>query len=177
MPAVLAKEAERPMNRTSSLAKLAAALLAAATPAATALAGELESNRALVERYFEEVWNRGNLDALDEIMDPAYVNHSPGLPNPKPGAEGLKPIVAAMRQGLPDLHYTIEDMVVQPDKVAVHVRFTATHTGDLFGIKPTGKRIEVDQMQFEHIRNGKIVAHWRRTDDLGMLKQLGLMDK
>lgn len=165
------------MNRPSPLAGLAAALLAAATPAATALAGELESNRALVERYFEEVWNRGNLDALDEIVDPAYVNHSPGLPDPAPGPAGLKPIVAAMRSGLPDLHYTIEDMVVQPDKVAVHVRFTATHTGDLFGIKPTGKRIEVDQMQFEHISNGKIVAHWRRTDDLGMLRQLGLIEK
>lgn len=165
------------MTLSPSIARLVAVLLAASTPASVALAGDIENNRALIERYFEEVWNRGNLDALDEIMHPAYVNHSPGLPDPGPGPAGLKPIVAAMRKGLPDLHYTIEDMVVQPDKVAVHVRFTATHTGELFGIKPTGKRIEVDQMQFEHFKGGKIVAHWRRTDDLGMLRQLGLIDK
>ena len=71
--------------------------------------------RALVTRYFEEVWNRGRLDTLDEILTADYVNHSPSLPNPRPGPAGLKPIVAAMRGGIADLHYEILDMVATPD--------------------------------------------------------------
>ncbi|MFN4275243.1 MAG: ester cyclase [Ferrovibrio sp.] len=160
--------------KQTTAATLAAALLSISPAQAGDFAGDrIEQNRRLIERYFEEVWNQGKLDVLDELMHPAYVNHSPGLPDPLPGPAGLKPIVAAMRIGLPDMHYTIEDMVIAPDKVAVRVTLRATHTGDLFGMAPTGKRIEVDQMQIEHIEGGKIVEHWRRTDDMGLLRQLG----
>jgi predicted ester cyclase len=65
-------------------------------------------------------------------------------------------------------------MVVTADKIAVRVVMTGTHTGDLFGIAPTGKYVSVNQFQIERIENGKIVEHWRQTDDLGMLRQLGL---
>lgn len=135
----------------------------------------IERNERLIRRYFEEVWNRGELEALDEIVAPDYVNHSPGMPDPRPGPEGLKPIVAALRKGIPDVAYAIQDIVVSPDKVAVRVVMTGTHTGALFGIPPTGRRLTVEQMQIERIENGKIAEHWRRTDDLGMMRQLGLL--
>lgn len=135
----------------------------------------IEKNRQIVTRYFEEVWNQGKLEVLDELIAPNYVNHNPGAPNPKLGPEGLKPIVAAMRKGIPDIKYTILDMVVTSDKVAVRVVMTGTQTGELFGIPPTGRKVTVNQFQFERIENGKIVEHWRQTDDLGMLKQLGLI--
>lgn len=57
----------------------------------------LNRNRKLIQRYFKEVWNEGNVDLLDELLTPDYVNHSPGLPNPPLGPDGLKPIVLAMR--------------------------------------------------------------------------------
>ncbi len=135
----------------------------------------IEQNKRLVTRYFDEVWNQGKLEVLNELIAPNYINHSPGAPNPKPGPEGLKPIVEAIRKGIPDVKYTIQDMVVAPDKVAVRVVMTGTHTGDFFGIAPTGKRVTVNQFQIERIENGKIVEHWRQTDDLGMMRQLGLL--
>lgn len=134
------------------------------------------ATRALIRRYFDEVWNAGRLDVLDELMAPDYRNHSPGLPaDPRPGPAGLKPIVAAMRAGIPDLHYEILDLVATAAKVAVHLRVTGTHTGTLFGLAPTGRRIDVRQMQIEWIRGGRIRQHWRITDDLALQRQLGVL--
>ena len=132
-------------------------------------------SRQVITRYFEEVWNRGQLDVLDEIMASDYVNHNPGIPNPRPGPEDLKPIVRAMRDGIPDLHYRILDMVLTPDKVAVYLRVTGTHRGTLFGIAPTGRKIDVRQMQIEWLREGQIWQHWRVTDELGLMRQLGVV--
>lgn len=134
----------------------------------------LEKNKALVTRYFEQAWNEGRLEVLDDIISSDYINHSPGFENPKPGPEGLKPIVSAIRQGFPDLKYIIKKLVVAEDHVAAHVVMTGTHTGEFFGIPATGKQIEVPQMQIERIVNGKIREHWRVTDDFSMIKQLGL---
>jgi steroid delta-isomerase-like uncharacterized protein len=129
----------------------------------------------LVTRYFEEVWNQGRVDVLDELLTPDYRNHSPSIPDPRPGPADLKPIVAAMRAGIPDLRYEIIDLVATPDKVAVHVRLTGTHTGTLFGIPATGRPIDVRQMQFEWIEAGRISRHWRVTDELSLMRQLGVV--
>jgi steroid delta-isomerase-like uncharacterized protein len=133
----------------------------------------LDANRRLIQRYFNEVWNEGRLDVLDELLTPDYINHSPGIPNPRPGPADLKSIVAAMRAGIPDLHYEILDVVVAENKVAAYVRMTGTHRGDFFGMRATGRSIDVRQMQIERIRDGRICAHWRITDDLTLLRQLG----
>jgi predicted ester cyclase len=134
-----------------------------------------DKSRQVVTRYFEQVWNLGELDALDELMTTDYVNHSPSTPDPRPGPEGLKPIVRAMREGIPDLHYQILDMVVAQDKVAVYLRVTGTHDGVLFGMAPTGRRIDVRQMQIEYLRDGRICQHWRVTDELALMRQLGVV--
>lgn len=129
----------------------------------------------VIRRYFGEVWNEGRLDVLDEIIAPDYLNHSPGLPNPAPGPAGLKPIVVAMRHAFPDLHYEVLDLVIGEGKVAVRCTLTGTHRGDFFGIPATGKAVKANQFQIEYIRAGQIVEHWRQTDDLGLLRQLGVL--
>lgn len=129
----------------------------------------------LLTRYFDDVWSRGDVDLLDALVTEDYVNHSPSVPDPRPGAADLKPIVRAMRTGIPDLRYEMLDTVVGQDKVAVHVRVTGTHTGPLFGIPPTGRRIDVRQMQIEWLRDGRIAQHWRVTDELGLMRQLGVV--
>jgi steroid delta-isomerase-like uncharacterized protein len=134
---------------------------------------DVDDARRLITRYFEEVWNQGHLDTLDELLTPDYLNHSPSTPYPPRGPAGLKPIVAAMRDAVPDLHYDILDMVVAADKAAVFVRVTGTQTGPLFGLPASGKRIDVRQMQIEWIENGRIAQHWRITDELTLLRQLG----
>jgi len=136
----------------------------------------IAANRRLVTRYFEHAWNAGDVDVLHDLLAPDYVNHSPGMPTPEPGPAGLKPIIRAMRTGFPDLHFAIEDMVVAHDAVAVRSIMTGTHAGELFGAPPTKRRVRIAQMQIEHIAAGRIVAHWRQTDDLALHRQLGWID-
>lgn len=137
---------------------------------------EIESNKALIETYFYEVWNKGNIEKLEKIVDPLYINHNPSTPDPAPGPEGLKPIILAMRKGIPDLTYTIEETIITPDRIVARVLVKGTHLDTLFGIPPTGKNIEVRQINVEYIKNGKIVEHWRVTEELQMMKQLGLLN-
>lgn len=132
-------------------------------------------NKALIETYFYDVWNKGDLSKLDAIIDPTYINHSPSVPNPPPGPEGLRPIILAMRNGMPDLHYTIEDTVIAEDRIVARVLVEGTHLDTLFGIPPTGKRIKIRQINIERVKNGKITEHWRVTEELKMMQQLGLM--
>jgi hypothetical protein len=132
-------------------------------------------NIATLRRYFEEAWNLGRVDVLDELMAPDYLNHSASIPDPRPGPADLKPIVAAMRRGIPDLHYEILDLVATASKCAVYLRVTGTHTGELFGIAPSGRRIDVRQMQIEWLREGRIWQHWRVTDELSLMRQIGVV--
>ncbi len=134
----------------------------------------LDQNKQLIETYFFNVWNHGELDLLDEIIDENYVNHSPGgTVKPLPGAAGLKPILAAMRQGFPDLHYSIQDLVITEDRIVARVKMSGTLMGELWGMQPNGKKVEVNQINIEYIKKGKITQHWRLTDELNMMKQLG----
>lgn len=131
-------------------------------------------NQQLIRAYFNEVWNKGNLHLLDELLSPGYLNHSSSIPNSPPGPAGLKPIVSAMRIAFPDLHYTIQDLIVTNDRVVARVKMTGTHSGDFFGIPPTQKKISVNQINIEYIENGRIAEHWRITDENAMMIQLGL---
>ena len=135
-------------------------------------------NRAarVVTRYFDEAWNHGRVEVLDELLTEDYVNHSPSIPDPQPGPADLKPIIRAMRAAITDLHYEILDMVATPEKVAVFVRLTGRHTGPLFGIAPTGRAIDVRQMQIEWLRDGRIWQHWRITDERTLMQQLRVGD-
>lgn len=132
-------------------------------------------NRQIVETYFNEAWNKGNTGVLDQLLAADYINHTPSTPNPPRGAKGLKPIVLAIRKGFPDLHYEIKELIVTKDRAVARVVMTGTNTGELFGMAPTGKKITVNQINIEKIINGKIAEHWRVTDELSMMKQLGAL--
>jgi steroid delta-isomerase-like uncharacterized protein len=132
----------------------------------------VRENRKLIETYFSEVWSEGNVDLLDELVTPDYINHTPGAPNPIPGPEGLKPIVLEMRKGFPDLHYEIEDLIITSNRVVARTIVSGTHIGHLWGMQPTQKKFRVSQINIEYIENGKIAEHWRITDEHLLLNQL-----
>lgn len=137
----------------------------------------IEKNELLIQQYFGEVWNKGKADLLDDLITPDYINHSSSVLNPLPGPAGLKPIVSAMRQAFPDLHYKIEDLIITEDRVIARVIMTGTHQGDFFGLGPTNRKIKVNQINIEYITDSKISEHWRLTDELCLMNQLGLIRK
>lgn len=150
-------------------------LTASRSHAASSATATLADNKRIAQRYFEEVWNQGRLDLLDELLTPDYVNHTPSTPNPPRGPAGLKPIVAAIRTGFPDLHFRIEDVIVTDDRAVIRTVMTGTHRGNLFGIAPTGRSVAVNQINIERIVEGRIAEHWRVTDELSLMRQLGVV--
>lgn len=139
---------------------------------ASANTGHTRSEQ-LIRRYFD-VWNTGILEPLDELLSPAYINHTPSTPDPPRGPGGLKPIIVAMRTAFPDLHYWIQDIIATPDRAVARVVMTGTHRGALFGLPATGRSVRVNQINIEQIdRQGRIAEHWRVTDELTLMRQLG----
>jgi len=135
----------------------------------------MDAKEIVIRRYFAELFNQGKLELLPELLRPDYVNHSPGSAELPRGRDGVGVVVQALRRGFPDLHYRIDDLVVGEDSVAVRTTLTGTHHGELFGVGPTGRTVEVTQMTFERFREGRIVAHHRLTDELSLLRQLGVL--
>jgi steroid delta-isomerase-like uncharacterized protein len=135
-----------------------------------------EENKAVVRRFIDEVWNNGNLDAIDELVSEDQVDHDPGRPPDMPGGpEGMHQFVQMYRAAYPDTHLEIGEIVAEGDLVAYTWTATGTHQGELMGIPPTGKSVTVTGMALDRIRDGKIVESWGNYDSLGMLVQLGVV--
>jgi len=132
-----------------------------------------ESNKAIMRRFWD-VWEQGNINLLDELLAPDYVNHTLATPDLPRGPEGVKEVVSMFRNAMPDLRVVVEDMIAEGDKVATRYALEGTHRGELFGIPPTGQRLSIKSITVERVSEGKIVEHWRNTDELGMMRQLGV---
>jgi steroid delta-isomerase-like uncharacterized protein len=132
-----------------------------------------EENKALVRRSFEEVFNQGNLDAVEELFAPDYVLHDPTSPEEIRGTEGMRGYVSMYRTAFPDLQQTIEDQIAEGEKVATRLTGRGTHQGELVGIPPTGNRVEAPGIVIDRITGGKIAESWANYDALGMMQQLG----
>ncbi|MEZ4232085.1 MAG: ester cyclase [Polyangiaceae bacterium] len=134
-----------------------------------------DTKSRVIHRYFDELFNQGKLELVDELLHPDYVNHSPGSPQQPCGREGVKQVVRDLRSAFPDLHYTVEDLVIGSDSVAVRTTLRGTQRGAFYGTPPTDKPVEVSQITIERFRDGRIVAHHRLTDELGLMRQLGVL--
>jgi steroid delta-isomerase-like uncharacterized protein len=132
-----------------------------------------EESKAIMRRYFEGAWEQGNVDLLDELLAPDYVNHTPATPDLPTSPEGVKAVVSLFRNAMPDLRVVIEDMIAEGDKVATRYTLEGTHEGELFGVPPTGQRLSIKSISVERVSDGKIREHWRVTDSLDMMHQLG----
>ena len=133
-----------------------------------------ESNKALFRRYFDEGTNRGNLDVVEELFAPDYKHHDPANPDVIVGNEGVRRHIQTLRGAFPDITIQIEDMVAQGDKVVIRWTANVTHTGDYFGIPPTGKSATITGMNTWQVQDGKAVEGWVNRDDVGLMQQLGL---
>jgi steroid delta-isomerase-like uncharacterized protein len=136
-----------------------------------------DASRDWVERYFDDVTNKGNLDVADELFAVDYVHHDPANPDPHGvvGVEDVKRHLKELLDAFPDTRFTVDDVVAEGDDVVVRWTVTCTHTGDYFGIPPTNKSATITGMNTWRITDGMAVEGWVSRDDLGLLQQLGVI--
>ena len=131
------------------------------------------SNKTIVQRMFDEIINKGDVDLVDELFDPAFVTETPQGTFDR---EGFKQYVLGWRAGFPDVRCEVTDVVEEGDRIAWAVRATGTHTGDFMGIPATGRSIDIqgiDIMRFDGA--GLVCEHWGVTDTMAMMQQLGVV--
>jgi steroid delta-isomerase-like uncharacterized protein len=134
-----------------------------------------KENKALVRRWFEEVWNQGRSEVIDELMAPEAIAH--GLVDEK-GAElrgpaGFKPFHQRLRGAFPDMVITVEDLIAEDDKVAARCRVRGTHLGDHLGMPATRRPIEMSGIAILRIKNSRLVEAWNNFDFLALQQQIG----
>jgi steroid delta-isomerase-like uncharacterized protein len=128
-----------------------------------------EEMKELVKHNLQ-IWNDGNFDRFDEEFAPNYRNHSSNTDKAQ-----LKQAIVAMRQAFPDLHVTVDDLIVEGDKITIRWTAHGTHQGDYYGVPATGKKMKNTGILIDRIEDGKFVESWSSSDELGMFRQLGLV--
>ncbi len=132
-----------------------------------------EENKALARRAVEELFNRGNLEAADELFAPDYILHDLASPEGEVhGPEGFKHFVGVFRTAFPNLHVTIEDQIAEGDKMVTRYTVTGNHLGDLMGLPPSGKRVTIVGAGVSRASGGKFVETWDHYDALDVCCQV-----
>jgi len=134
-----------------------------------------EGKKEVVRRFVEEVMNAGNLDVADELIAPDHVNHDPTAPDVSPGPTGVKQLISMYRSAFPDIHFETGEMICEGDIVAHRWTFTGKHEGEMMGVAPTGKKVEVAGVEMNRVENGRITASWTVSDAMGLMNQLGAL--
>lgn len=139
----------------------------------------MDSNKELIKRFVEELWNQRKLAVADDLFDNDCYTiqlRSGRAPIPEPrGPEVIKAHISEWLGGFPDLQFAIEEMIAEGDRVSTLLLMEGTHTGQWLGIPPSGKRINIRMMTIHRIQNGKIIADLVIVESLGFFQQLGIL--
>jgi steroid delta-isomerase-like uncharacterized protein len=137
----------------------------------------LAQNKALIQRWFEEVWNKGRADAIDEMLAADAVMHglSDDMNAPLIGPAGFKPFHETFRGAFPNIEVIVEDQVAEGEKVAARCSVRGKHTGDHLGVTASNAAVEFTGIGIARVKDGKIVEAWNNFDFLKMNKQIGAL--
>lgn len=136
----------------------------------------LEQNKALLRRWFEEVWNKGRAETIDELLAVDAIAHglSDDAAKPLKGPADFKPFHQTFRGAFPDIKVTIEDMIAEGDKVAARCSVRGKHTGDHLGVAASNAQVDFTGVTIVRIKDGKFVEGWNNFDFLKMNQQIGI---
>jgi steroid delta-isomerase-like uncharacterized protein len=133
--------------------------------------------KAIVRRFYEEVFNRRNIDLIDELMADSFINYDP-TPVAARDPASMKQFIKTLTIAFPDHHHEIEDLIAEGDQVVMRCTFSGTHLGQFpsfLEIPPTHRSIRQRQIHILRVRNGKLAEHQVVRDDLGIMQQLGVI--
>ncbi len=133
-----------------------------------------EENKAIVHRYYEEVWNQGNLAVVDELYAPTFILNGQTI-----DCDQQKQSIAGARAAMHDGTLTFEDIIAEGDKVVSGWTWRGRHRGEwassIGRIPPTGKQVTLTGISIHRVEGGRIVEDWFNADELGLLHQLGVI--
>jgi steroid delta-isomerase-like uncharacterized protein len=132
------------------------------------------TNKAIIARMVEQLWNQGRIDLVEEFFAEDYVEHIPGRPD-STGLQHMGKAVTDTRNAYPDFNLNIDSLVAEGDSVAARWSMTGTHEGEFYGIPPTGKKIGHTGTTFYRLENGRIAEIWFLADMMGLMQQLGVV--
>jgi steroid delta-isomerase-like uncharacterized protein len=130
-----------------------------------------EENKAVTRGFFENVWNQGNFDVMEEFASSDIEVHSAS--QEFTGVDAYKKYIQAYRNAFPDVKFTIKEQIAEDDKVVDRFTVSGTHKGELKGIPPSGKRFEVMGIGISRLKDNKMAEIWGVFDALGMMRQIG----
>jgi steroid delta-isomerase-like uncharacterized protein len=140
------------------------------------LAAMSDELKRIARLEIEEIFSKGNLDLVDEIVSPEYVIFDNGRAEPVRGRENLKAAVRAMRSAVSDFVVTVDEQLAEGDTVMTRWRATGTHTGTLFGLAPTGRPITMHGIDIERFDDGQFAEVHSVWDTYAVLRQIGAVD-
>ena len=129
-------------------------------------------NKAIVRRYFTEVLTAGNLELIDTLIAQDYVSHYPAGYELGGGPEDVRQIVSSVRRAFPDVHFTVEDLIAEGEKVVCRWTFQGVQEEDFMGIPASGRKATVMGIAIYRVVNKQIVEAWFTWDALGLMRQL-----
>jgi predicted ester cyclase len=141
-----------------------------------AMTNDAQEHADVIARYAGK-YNENRIDELDEVLHPDFVIHGVLGTEETLTFEEYQRFAERMVTAFPDMQYGNEAMIVEGDTVAVRSTMTGTHEGDLFGIQPTGNEIEVTELLFCRMQDGKVIEKWDLIDGLSLLQQLGVVSE
>lgn len=128
-------------------------------------------NKALMRRFYQELWSRGNLEAIPELVAEDFVDHQAPVGQPS-GRDELAGLVVMWRTGLQDMQETVEDLISEGDKVMGRFLMRGTHRGEFMGVAPTGRSVTMSGIDIVRIADGKISEFWYAEQMLELMQQL-----
>ncbi len=131
-----------------------------------------EENKIIIRRIYDEFISQGNINTFDELVSSDVVEHEE-MADFSPTAEGVKQFFAMFRSAFPDIRATIDDLIVEGDKVVVRATWSASQKGEFMGVPPSGKSVTFGVIDIFRIANGKVAEHWGQSDNLGLMQQIG----
>lgn len=137
-----------------------------------ALQNSLEQNKNLIRRFFDEMWNPWNFAKADELLAPDIVFKGT-LGNELRGRDAFRTYMRKVQAAFPDFHNSIVQITAEDDRVVARTFYRGTHSGEIFGLAPSGKEISYAGAAFFRIRGGQAIEGWVLGDLLGLLRQLG----
>ncbi len=132
-----------------------------------------EENKAIARRLIDEVWTKGRLEVIDELIADDFVTTVVGSPEQIRGPQGFREFVVMYRTAFPDLRLSVDEQIAEGETVVTRWTATGTHEGELMGMPATGKQATTAGINIDRVAGGKLVGGWGIFDQLGLLQQIG----